>query len=97
MESEKRDRERIRKETLYAIAIAIYAIMILGTGGAYECGNITLWESIYQIFVLLLGCLLWWNLIRIEETRTAHESPYGYIPHVESTWLRSSTGGWRNM
>lgn len=71
MESEARINERIRKERLYVIAILIYVIVILGTGGAYECNNITLGESMYQIFVLLLGGLWWWNLIRIEETRAA--------------------------
>ena len=71
MESEARINERIRKERLYAVAILIYAIMILGTAGAYECDNITLWESIYQITVLMVGGLFWWNLIRIEETRAA--------------------------
>lgn len=71
MESEVRINERIRKERLYAVAILIYAIMILGTTGAYECNNITLWESIYQIAVLTFGGLFWWNLIRIEETRAA--------------------------
>ena len=71
MESKERVRERIRKERLYATAILIYAVIILGTGGAYECNNITLCESVYQIVVLMVGGLWWWNLIRIEETRAA--------------------------
>ena len=72
MESEARIRERIRKERLYVIAICIYAIMLLGTAGAYEHGNMTFLESLYQIGVLTAGGLWFWNLIRIEETRAAH-------------------------
>ena len=71
MESKARINERIRKERLYAIAILIYAIMILGTAGAYEYGNLTFWQSAYQIGVFMIGCLWFWNLIRIEETRAA--------------------------
>lgn len=72
MESEERIKERIRKEFLYAAGIVIYVIFIFGSAFAYDYGNITLWETVYQIFVLLAGGLWWWNLIRIEETRAAH-------------------------
>lgn len=62
-----------RRETLYLIGILIYAVMILGTAGAYECGGLTLAESAWQILTLLVGGLVLCFLLFREETRAARK------------------------
>lgn len=62
-----------RRETLYLIGIMVYAVMILGTAGAYECGGLTLAESAWQILTLLVGGLVFCFLIFREETRAARK------------------------
>lgn len=70
MESKRRS-EGIRKERLYALAVLIYVLMILGTVGAYDFGSMTFGELAYQIGILAVGGIWWWYLIRLEETRAA--------------------------
>lgn len=60
-----------KKRKLYAAAILIYAVIIMGTFGAYECGNMTFGWMAWQIVILIAGILWFWNLIRIEDTRAA--------------------------
>ena len=58
-----------RRERLYIIGFIVCAIALLGTPGALETDGITTGEAIWQISVLTIGGLWFWNLIRIEETR----------------------------
>lgn len=60
-----------KKRKLYTAAILIYAVIIMGTFGAYECGNMTFGWMAWQIVILIAGILWFWNLIRIEDTRAA--------------------------
>ena len=68
-----RTKESTRRETLYLTGIMLYAVMILGTAGAYECGGITLAESAWQILTLLFGGLILCLGVYREETKAARK------------------------
>lgn len=59
------------KIKLYAIGVLLCAILLLGTAGAMELGNLTFNEGLWQIAISVTGGLWLWNLLRIEETRAA--------------------------
>lgn len=59
------------RKKLYAIGVLLCALLMLGTAGAMEVGDITLKEGAWQVGVSVAGALWWWNLLRIEEIRIA--------------------------
>lgn len=61
--------EGIRRERLYAVGILLMAVMMFGTVGALECDTITISQGCWQIVWSLIGGLVFWNGIRLEETR----------------------------
>lgn len=63
--------DRIKKEKLYLIGMMLDAILVLGTAGAVELGGITLLEACWQIAWAVGGCLIFFYLLWLEETRAA--------------------------
>lgn len=61
------------RSNLYAVAVFLFAVLMLGTSGAVMVGSITLTEGIWQTVVSMVGGLFFWNLLRLEETRTARK------------------------
>ena len=61
-----------RKEIIYLVGVLVFALMILGSAGAWAVGNITFPESAWQIVVSMTAGLWLCYLIQLEETRAAH-------------------------
>ena len=62
-----------RKKGLYAIAVLIAGLIILGTSGADMLGSLTFFECVWQIFCgMILGLLGCYGLA-LEETRAARK------------------------
>lgn len=60
-------------KTLYAIAVFIFSVLLLGTAGAVEQGMITFGEALWQIGISMAAGLWFWNLLRIEENRSCRK------------------------
>lgn len=57
------------KKTLYGIAILIFGIILFGTVGALETDTIGFGTASWQAAVSIFGMLLFWNLLKAEETK----------------------------
>ena len=66
------------KKTLYAVAILLAGVLMLGTAGALEQDLIPLWMGAWQMaWSLFLG--LWgWFFLALEEHRAAHRISRSY-------------------
>jgi hypothetical protein len=57
------------KKWLYGIAVLLNLMLLLGTAGASDRGNLTTFETFWQVIIALAGILWWSNLVRIENER----------------------------
>lgn len=60
-----------RREKLYFVGVLVFALMVLGSAGAWAVGNITFPESAWQISISMVSGLWLCYLIQLEETRAA--------------------------
>jgi len=63
--------ELTRRSKLYFVAVMVFTILLMITAVQTHTGVMSIYDACWQIVVSVLGSLWFWNLLRIEMTRSA--------------------------
>lgn len=67
----------VRRERIYVIGCLLMAVVMIGTFGAVERDLLTFGQGCWQTICTLIGGLICWNGIRLEESRTCRRRRRG--------------------